>query len=484
MIKTIKSKLNYHFSKHLDGEGGVRQLWTIALPMIFSSGFETFVMFLDRLMLSKVAPVQMAAMLGAGLTSFTLMTFFMGLIGYSSAIVAQLYGANRKADCSKMASQAFILSILSYPLMLLLIPLGHASFAFAGHSPLQIALEKEYFIISMFTTSLFALLKVPLASFFAGIGKTKKIMFANFVGLVANLLAAYALIFGKFGFPAMETRGAAIAVAVSAFANFATLLFFYVKKDNAKEFELSKSFVFRKDLMSRILRFGFPSGLEFLINLSAFTAMVSMFHGYGETVASAVTIAFSWDMVSFVPMVGLQVAVMALVGQNLGRKNEEGAIRSAYSGFKIVFIYSSLMMMLFLLVPSALTEIFRPKHCENWNSIRTIAVSMVMMMSIYPFSDGVFIVFSGAIRGAGDTRWAMMASAILHWTATLITWFVIKYLKLPPLTAWAIFLICFPVLGLIFWVRFRSGKWKGRDILPPETPPPGNIEANPIFIGE
>lgn len=474
------------FKRHTEGEGGMGELWVIALPMVLSSGFETFVMFLDRLMLSRVSPVQMAAMLGGGLTCFTLMTFFMGLIGYSSAMVAHLYGAGRKADCSKMASQAFILALISYPLMLLLVPLGHASFAFAGHSPQQIALEKGYFLISMFTTSLFALLKVPLASFFAGVGRTRQVMFANLVGLVVNLLAAYALIFGRFGFPALEIRGAAIAVAASAFANFATLLFFYLRRGNAVEFDVAGSFVFRRDLMSRLLRFGFPSGLEFLINMSAFTAMVSMFHGYGETVASAVTIAFSWDMVSFVPMVGLQVAVMTLVGQNLGRRNEAAAMRSAYSGFKMVFLYSGAMMLLFLLLPSILAEMFRPEDCRGWDEIRRVAVPMVMMMSVYPVSDGVFIVFAGAVRGAGDTRWAMFASAALHWSAALITWFVTKRLQLPPLAAWAVFVVCFPVFGLTFWLRFRSGRWKGREILPPEEqgPPPGDIEPNPLYISE
>jgi MATE family multidrug resistance protein len=471
---------------HLEGDGGVKDVWAIALPMVLSSGFETFVMFLDRLMLSKVSPVQMAAMLSGGLTSFTLMTFFMGLIGYSSAIIAHLYGAGRKADCAKMASQAFLVSVISYPIMLFLLPLGYASFAFAGHSAAQIAFEKKYITISIFATSLFALLKVPLASFFAGTGKTRQVMFANLVGLAVNILVAYALIFGRFGFPSLEIRGAAIAVAVSAFANFATLLFFYLRRSNTAEFDVASSFVFKKDMMSKLLRFGFPSGLEFLINMSAFTAMISMFHGYGETVASAVTIAFSWDMVSFVPMVGLQVAVMTLVGQNLGRKNEAEAIRSAYSGFKIVFMYSGLMMLLFLLMPSFLAGIFRPDNCAGWEEIRRITVPMIMMMSVYPISDGVFIIFAGAVRGAGDTRWAMTASAILHWTAALITWFVTKNLQLPPLIAWGFFVVCFPMLGLTFWLRFRSGKWRGREVLPSEMPPgpTGDIEPNPLYIAE
>ncbi|HPN84752.1 MAG TPA: MATE family efflux transporter, partial [Victivallales bacterium] len=225
--------------------------------------------------------------------------------------------------------------------------------------------------------------------------------------------------------------------------------------------------------------------LEFLVNLSAFTAIVSMFHGYGETVASAVTIAFNWDMMSFVPMVGMQVAVMTLVGQNLGRGNEVVAIRSAYSGFKLNLIYSGMMMMIFLLLPSLLSEAFRPNDVSGWSDIKSVAVPMIMMMSIYPISDGVFIIFSGAIRGGGDTSWAMIASGILHWVAAVITWIATKHLQLPPLAAWGIFLTCFSFLGLTFWLRFRSGKWRGREVLPPESKrPPSDIEPNPLYIAE
>lgn len=451
--------------KHFDGEGGISELWKIAYPMIISSGFETFVMFLNRLMLSKVSPIQMAAMLSAGLTCFTLMTFFIGLIGYSSAIIAHLYGAERKTDCAKMATQALILSVISYPLMLALIPLGYASFKLAGHGELQMKIEREYFLISMTTISFFSIFRTPFSSFFSGLGRTKKIMIANFIGLAVNLVFAYLLIYGKFGFPRLEIRGAAIAIALSAVANFATLVFFYLRKDNFDEFKIRDSLVFDKDLMLRLIKFGLPSGFEFLINMTAFTAMVSMFHGYGEVVASAVTVAFNWDMVSFVPMVGLQVAVMTLVGQSMGRHNQDVAVRSAYSGLKIVVFYSGTMMLLFLCIPSVLTEIFRPDNCDYWQELIKYAIPMVMMMSVYPISDGIMIVFSGAIRGAGDTTWAMIASAILHWSAALITWFVVKYLQLPPLLSWTVFVLCFPVFGLTFFLRFRGGKWKGKKIL-------------------
>ena len=443
---------------HIRGNAGIGELWAIALPMVISSAFDVLVMFIGRMFLSKVDSLQMAAMMTGGLTCFTASTFFIGMISYSGAIIAHLYGAGRKKDCSKMLTQAVILAMLAYPLVLCLIPVGLASFSWAGHSARQIALESRFFLISMVFTS-----------FFSGIGTTSRIMFANFAGLSSNVVISYVLIFGKLGFPKMEITGAAIAISISSAVNLAALAFFYFKRNNVLEFAIGKSFVFSRHLMGRLIRFGFPSGLEFFINLSAFTAMVTMFHSYGEAVASAVTIVYNWDMIAFLPMVGLQISVITLVGQNLGRKNEAGAIRAAYSGLKMNFIFSGFMLMLFLCLPKMLVGFFRPEVVtEEWNEIAAMAVPMLMMMCIYPVSDGIFIVFSGAIRGAGDTAWAMAASGICHWVGTLYAYILTHRLRLDPVVAWNLFLLVFPVLSLVFWLRFKSGRWKGRNVLPPE----------------
>jgi MATE family multidrug resistance protein len=460
------------YEKHFKGAGGISELWRIAFPMIISSSFDVLIMFIDRLFLARVEPVQMAAMMTGGLTAFTAGTFFIGLLGYSGAMIAHLYGAGRLKDCSKMFTQSLILSIISYPLVLSLIPLCIASFRWAGHSPEQIGYETEYFMITIVFTTLFTLMRAPFGSFFSGIGRTSVIMIANFAGLSVNVVFAFLLIFGKFGFSRMGIRGAAVAVAAGSVANLAVLVCFYFGAANRTKFNVMNSFAFEWTLMKRLLRFGFPSGLEFAISLSAFTTMVTLFHGYGEKAASAVTIAFNWDMIAFLPMIGLQIAVTTLVGQSLGRKDEAGAIRSTWSGLKINLLYSGFMLILFLSIPSYLVKVFEPSvPTPGWNEIAAMAVPMIMMMSVYPISDGMFIVFSGAIRGAGDTTWAMAASAILHWGGALYVYVLTHVLQLPPVTAWTLFVLIFPLFGLTFWLRFRSGKWKGRNVIPDEELP-------------
>ena len=78
----------------------MRELLAIALPMVISQTCDTIMMFTDRLFLSRLGPEQMNASMAGGLTCFVMMTFFLGLTGYSTALVAQYLGAGRKDRCA------------------------------------------------------------------------------------------------------------------------------------------------------------------------------------------------------------------------------------------------------------------------------------------------------------------------------------------------------------------------------------------------
>jgi len=88
--------------------GGIREMLAIALPMVISYAADTVMTFTDRMFLSRLGPEVMNAAMGGGLTAFMMSTFFLGLIGYSTALVAQYLGANRKSSCPTVKSQELL----------------------------------------------------------------------------------------------------------------------------------------------------------------------------------------------------------------------------------------------------------------------------------------------------------------------------------------------------------------------------------------
>ena len=97
--------------------GGLREMLAIALPMVVSQACETVLIFTDRLFLSRLGSGTDERRHGRGLTSFMLMTFFIGLTGYATALVAQYLGAGRKGHCELVLSPGGLPLVSGDPLI-------------------------------------------------------------------------------------------------------------------------------------------------------------------------------------------------------------------------------------------------------------------------------------------------------------------------------------------------------------------------------
>ena len=77
----------------------LRRILKIGFPMMISHASESVMLFVDRLFLSRVSKVHLAAAMGGGITNFMLMSLFVGIVGYVNAIVGQYYGSGQKNRC-------------------------------------------------------------------------------------------------------------------------------------------------------------------------------------------------------------------------------------------------------------------------------------------------------------------------------------------------------------------------------------------------
>lgn len=448
-------------ASQLKGHGGVAELVGIAVPLVVSFACGTVMMFTDRLFMSRLGGAQMSAVMAGGLTAFTLTTFIVGIHGYSNAMVARQLGAGRKEFCPVVTAQALIISFAAYPLLLGCIPLGAWIFRAAGIAPEQMGPQRIYFTICMVGT-IISLMRGSLAAFFSGIGRTRIIMVAAFASMVTNVGLNYLLIFGKAGFPALGIKGAAIGTVIADFVGLVIVATAYLGRRNVREFSLWKSLRFDRKLMVELLRTGSPAGAEMLFNTLAFTTLVTTFHSCGVVVATAVTITFNWDLVAFVPMNGLNIAVNSLAGRYVGAKEIPSVYRAAWSGMKLSGLYSALLFILFLGFTGPMVSIFLPASQPQGAQIGQLAQFMVKLISVYLFCDGVMQVFGGALRGVGDTFWVMLVSVGMHWMFAAVVVVLLKVLHLDARTTWTALVCAYFCFGPLFFMRFRSGRWEQR----------------------
>ncbi len=440
--------------------GGMRELLAVALPMVVSQSAETIMMFSTRVFLSWVHPEYMSAAMAGGLTAFMFLTFFIGLTGYSTALVAQHLGAGQPRRCPVVVSQAVIIAVLAYPLMLLLIPVGYRLFAAAHLAPEQIGPQREYFRILMYG-AVIALLRNSLSGFFSGLGRTRVVMGATGLAMAVNVAVSYVLIFGHLGLPALGIRGAALGVLAGSFSGLVVLTVAFFRPAIRRQFGVVAGLRLDLPLMRRLLRFGSPTGLELFLNIMAFNVLVQTFHSYGVTQAAAMTIAFSWDMVSFVPLLGVNIGVISLVGRYMGARDPDTAHKVTHSALKLALIYSTCTFAIYSLFPHQLVELFRTRQdAAAFAEVRPLAVFMLRLVALYVTADAIGIVFGGALRGAGDTFKTMLLSVSGHWAMAAAGILLVRVFHVPPRVTWCMVVVAVLGLGAVLYLRYRSGHWR------------------------
>ena len=441
-------------------QGGIKELLMIALPMIISTACDGVMTFTDRLFLSRLGYEHMNAAMGGGVAAQMLMFFFVGLCGYTTALVAQFYGAKEMKNVSKSLFQGIIVCCVSWPIILLLKPLVILFFEQIDTPESQLAFQIEYLNILAWG-SILSLFRHTLACYFTGIGKTKIVMKATIVAMITNIALDYVLIFGNFGVPSMGIQGAALASITGSFAATIILILTYFQHKKSSFKALQSIFVFDWLIMKKLLYYGYPAGLELFLNFLAFSIMVSMFHAQGDLVATASTIMFNWDMVSFIPLLGVEIAVTSLVGRYMGAGKPHVAHRAAFSAIKIGIFYSIIIFILFTFVPEYLVRVFSPSEYNVvFENVVPLAVNMIRLATLYVLAEAFMVAIIGALRGAGDTFYTMIVSVVAHWILVPLLYLSFYVFHFSALTAWFLLILAFLGFCLILYARFKSGKWK------------------------
>ena len=446
--------------------GDVKDVLVVALPMLLSMSFDTLMTFIDRLFLSKLGPAEMNAALGAGAVQLALTMFFTGMISYTTAMVAQRLGGKRRWDCARAFMQALYVSLMCVPLLYLTIPLGHVAFGMEHLPADQLQYQKTYFNILMFG-GVINLVRNVAPCFFSGIGETKIVMKAAFVGMLVNVACNFVLIYGMGPIPALGVAGAAYGTLIGNLVSTVILFAKFFGKSCHRRFRTRYAFAFSWPLTRELLKKGIPSGVEMFLNMSAFQLLILMFHALGPESATASSVMFNWDMVAYVPLMGLEVASTSLVGRYVGAKDGAAASRSTYSGLKLGWGYSLLIGIFFIFLPGILTDIFKPDVAEAsaeaiaiFESARPMSIFMLRIATFYIFVEVLLVIYAGALRGAGDTLWVMFACAIMNWCVAGSLYLVAYVFGLPAHLAWIAVVAVYSTAPVLFWLRWKNGKWR------------------------
>ena len=448
------------FKKDWDAAGGYLEFLKIALPLIISMGAWAFQHFINRFFLAWHSQDAFAASLPAGMLAFSIMSFFMGTLSYVDVFISQYYGKKENRSIGPAVWQSFYLSFAGAAILIFISFFSAEIFNFIGHAKEVVAQEVKYFKL-LCLGSWAALASHALSGFYAGRGKTKIVLRINIIGIILNIILDYLLIFGNFGFPAWGIEGAAAASIISSLIMDIIFISLIVSRKNNETYDtrnLKPDFSFIK----RMLKFGIPNGVQFFFDMASFTFFIIIIGAIGKLELSASNIALNINHLAFMPIVGCGITTSILVGHYLGKNKSSLAQACVRTALRVVYVYMGIVILAFVLIPNVFIYPFS-KGAESLiiNDIRPMAINLLRFVALYSLFDPLNIIFSSAIKGAGDTAFVMkflVSASVLFW-AVPVYLVVIKF-QLGVYAGWSITVIYAIILAVVFYLRYKTNKWK------------------------
>lgn len=468
----IESKEENKFSI-ADSTNIRRVTMKLAMPAIMEMTMQTLLGFADMAMVGSLGAVAIAAV-GLGDTPIaTLMAIFAALGTGTTALVARYVGAKEYDKATETARQSMIIGVSSGILVsVLVVFFAPQIIRFMGAEPQATPAAIQY-ITYTGAAMVFLIISVIMGGVLRGCGDTKTSMYANGFANILNIIGNFLLIYNSASYVinipftdvaitlmipgfGMGVAGAALSTAISRVISSLIILYVLFSGRAPIKFTLKDKYIINMDIIKRILNIGTPAAAE----------QLSMRIGqmlYGRKVAMLGTIAYAShrialtaESVSYMPGFGFALAATTLVGQYLGAKKPEMSEKSGYEANKLAFIFMSVIGVLLFFIPELFIKVFT----RDPDIIANASVCLKLVAIAQPFL-AANMVFSGALRGAGDTRFVMVSTLIGVWGLRLVgTYILIDFFNMGLLGAWIGMAIDLFVRGMLNFMRFRSGKWK------------------------
>ena len=453
------------------GEAGGREVLNLGLPLILSMMSVTLQHFVDRIFLTWWSADAVAGATTGGFAIYVLTGLFNGTAEYATPFVSQYVGARREDRIGAVVYQAAYFSIVAGIVGFLLSFGVTPLFDAVGHAPSMRVHEITYARI-MLGGTFPVVLMVALSTYFAGRGKTKVVMFVTLASTLLNVVLDWVLIFGHLGAPAMGTAGAAYATVASQVFGALIYLVLFLRSPDREAHGLTNA-RFQPKVFMRLLKLGVPSGLQPCLEILGFVLFMFVIGNIGVAPLAATSIAFNLNAIVFLPAVGLSYGVSTLVARYLGMHRPALADRAIKSGLVISQIYMVVCSTVYIVAPALLLSPYAAgADPATFAEVSRIATVLLRFVAFYSIFDMVNVICAGGLKGAGDTRFPMLATVLISWFAMLIpTWWFCVHGDSDVYVAWSFATLYVVILGVVLFVRYRKGAWKSLRVIESDALP-------------
>lgn len=436
-----------------------RPLWellSLAAPTVAQMASYTVMQFTDTYMLSRVGNLEATAAGQSGMLAFTIISLGFGVMLVVNTLVSQSAGRGDNRACGQFLWQGIWTGLLFGLLALPLLPAAGPIFSLMDHEPVLAALEVDFFQITV-AFSAVKLASMAAGQFLLAVQRPNVVLVSAIFGVATTIAVNSVLIYGNLGFPAMGVRGAAWATNAGVTVELVVLLLF-VRTPSVASLYHTGDWRLRWDKLRTLLAVGIPSGVQIVAEVFAWTLFsVWVIGRFDADMMAANNYTFRYMSVSFMPAFGISQAVTALVGRYIGQGRPDVAMSRAHLGFKVTAAYMLVCGILFFAFRRHLIGLF-----TNDPDVLRAGAALLVFAAIYQFFDAAYIVYNGALRGAGDTFVPAIVTAGLCWGITVGGGYLMAT-RVPQwgvVGPWAAASAYGVILSAYLFARFTRGRWR------------------------
>ena len=388
----------------------------------------------------------------------------------ATAMVARFIGAGKPKTAGKVTNQAFLIGAVVATIATLL------GVVFAEQAVLLLQLEGD--AAELATRYIRYILPVlPLVMIGAvgiaclrGAGDMVTGLVVMAIVNVVNVAASWSLVLGLGPLPKLGWDGIAIGT-VCGYVVGGLLVFGLLAYGRG-----GLKFRWRWlrpdwDLIRRLLRIGLPGGADMLSLIGCQFWFVSLINQLGDSAAAAHGVAIRIESLAFLPGVAFQMSAATLAGQYLGARNYHKASRAVLMACLVGGGIMVTVGVVFYTQADNLTRLFVG---SGQLDVARQAAPLLRIVSFGMPALALSMILSGALRGAGDTRWPLVSTMIgfLGVRIPWAYWIAFESIQIPgtgiTLTGWGLGLVgAWYVMVVDLWVRaslvgyrFWHGGWK------------------------
>ncbi len=435
----------------------LRQLIVLAAPAVGLKISHLALGFTDFVCVSWLGTDATAAASPATLFAFIALCLGLGSVTSIQTFAAQALGRREPERAAPYVWQSFYIGLVFFLLTWPAVQFMRPFWTWIGHPAPVRDMEIAFCEIDLWSMGL-AVMCCGLESFFNGVQRPGIALWSVVVAIAFNAFGDYVLIFGKFGFPAMGIRGSAVATVIAWGIRLAMMLVVFLSQKFDRTFKTRCHWRLDIARLREVFAMGFPIGLQWFLDVGAwFVFLTIIMAKFGTVVMAASNIALQFMHLSFMPAIGIGIAVNSLVGHAIGARRQDLAVRHARIGLVVMMSYMLAIAAVYLLARRWFISLL-----SSDAEVIAAGAGVLIWAAVFQAFDALGINYIFALRGAGDTKWPSIL-VIFHCWVTFIGGAYLVMHVAPGLGLHGPWMMCtlyIMLLGVSLWRRWRRGEWK------------------------